>query len=311
MSDRAVTAMQGAGSQKTERDDGAAGAEVRAEGSVDAGDSSSRPLFRDALCAVDGTRASLAAVAQAASLVGPHGKLTLLAVTSAGSGAPQFRSAAISSLRVRRVLDRSARVAEEAGVAHEQIVDPGGPPSAVIVERGAGYDLLALGAPARSPLGAFGGGVASATLRSFTTPLLLARPVPVGGRLLDAVVVASDASESSERIVDLAARLLEGRDASAVLVHALGSESHSQPHRMAAESETLGQACGGRVSVVTEPRDACATIVDAARREGATLAVIGSRRRAGIGSTLGSVSRRAVHALPCSVLVIPPEAISG
>lgn len=267
--------------------------------------------FQDVLCAVDGTRASLAAVAQAAAIAGPDGRLTLLAVTSAGTGAAHFRSAAISSLRVRRVLDRSARVAEEAGVAYERVVDPGGPPSAVIVQRAIGHDLLAIGAPARSPLGSFSGGVASTTLRSFATPLLLARPAPAGQRLFETVVIASDASESSERLVQLAARLLAGRDATAVLVHALGAESRSQPHRMASEQQTLSGACEGRIRLVAEPGDACATIVDAAKREGATLAVIGSRRRAGIWSTLGSVSRRAARALPCSVLVIPPEAVSG
>lgn len=269
------------------------------------------PVFHDVLCAVDGTRASLAAVAQAAALAAPDAKLTLLAVTSAGSGAVHFRSAAISSLRVRRVLDRAAAVAEEAEVRYETEIDPAGPPSTVILQRAADHDLLALGAPARSPLGAFGGGVAMATLRSFSTPLLLARPLPAEHGITDRVLIASDASDSSERLVALAADLLSDRDAAAVLVHALGAESRSQPHRMAAEAEALRRACEGHVVVVAEPRDACETIVAAAKREQTTLAVIGSRRRSGLGSTLGSVSRRAVHALPCSVLVIPPEQLDG
>ena len=45
------------------------------------------PLFANVLCAVDGTRASTAAVRMAACLAGPEGSLTLLAVTAAaGSG---------------------------------------------------------------------------------------------------------------------------------------------------------------------------------------------------------------------------------
>jgi len=45
-------------------------------------------VFTNILCAVDGTRASTAAVKLAASLAGPDGHLTLLAVTAvSGSGA--------------------------------------------------------------------------------------------------------------------------------------------------------------------------------------------------------------------------------
>lgn len=268
---------------------------------------SEAPLFADVLCAVDGTRASLAAVSQAAQLGGPWTHLTLLAVTSTGSGAPFFRSAAISSLRVRRVIDRATRVAVDAGVDSTPEVDPGGPPSAVIVKRAEEHDLLAIGAPVRSALGGFGGGVAAVTLRSFMTPLLLARPAPAGEGTLDRVLIASDGSDSSDGLVRLAAKLLARRRSEAVLVHALGSESQSQRHRIAAQQELLAVACDGRVTAVTEPGDACEVLRNVARRERVTLAVLGSRRRSGVASALGSVSRRAVHVLPCSALVIPPE----
>jgi len=283
--------------------------DVEVAGGLTAGSTSAleAPLFADVLCGVDGTRASLAAVSQAAQIAGPETRLTLLAVTSTGSGAPFFRSAAISSLRVRRVMDRAARVAEDAGVAYSREIDPGGPPSAVIVQRGGSHDLLAIGAPARTPLGGFGGGVATATLRSFTTPLLLARPATPGDIPLDRVLVASDGSESSDGLVALVAKLLASRGGEAVLVHALGAESQSQPHRIAAQQHVLAEACEGRVRVVTEPGDACELLTAVAKRERSTLAVLGSRGHAGLGSMLGSVSRRAVHALPCSALVVPPR----
>jgi len=44
------------------------------------------PIFGDVLCAVRGKEAGYAAVEQAAALAGTHGRLTLLAVTSYGSG---------------------------------------------------------------------------------------------------------------------------------------------------------------------------------------------------------------------------------
>lgn len=264
-----------------------------------------RSPFGDVLCAVDGTKASLAAVEQAAQLAGPDGRMTLLAVTSA-TGSGRFRAAAIGPVRVRRVLERATRIAEQAGVSCETEVDPGGPPSTVIVEKARHHDLLAIGAPARSGLGAFGGGVAVATLRTFTTPLLLARPDGSARPLAERILIATDGSDSSDRLVALAATLLP-EASGAILLHAQGAESRSHPHRIRAQQETLQAALGERVELLVEPGDPCDMIVQAAERERASLVVIGSRRLAGLGSTLGSVSRRAVHALPCSVLVIPPE----
>lgn len=264
-----------------------------------------RAPFRDVLCAVDGRKAGLAAVEQAAELAGPDGRLTLLAVTST-TGSGRFRAAAIGSVRVRRILERASRIAREAGVSCETEVDPGGPPSAVIVAKARGHQLLAIGAPARSGLAAFGGGVAVATLRSFTTPMLLARPLDPGRRLLDRILVATDGSEGSDRLVELAATLLPGASR-AILLHAQGAESRSHPHRIRAQQETLRAVLGEHLELLVEPGDPSDTIVHTAERENASLVVIGSRRLAGLGATLGSVSRRAVHALSCSVLVIPPE----
>ena len=60
-------------------------------------------LFVDALCGVDGTRRSFAAVEQAADLAGPDGRLTLLAVTAV-TGAGVNRRAAISPARAEQLL---------------------------------------------------------------------------------------------------------------------------------------------------------------------------------------------------------------
>src|SRR5471032_3028294 len=91
-------------------------------------------VFTNILCAVDGTRASTAAVRMAVCLAGPTGRLTLLAVT-AQSGSGRYATAAISPGRVTQVLNRAKRLAEVAGVATATIADPGGPPVKIILER--------------------------------------------------------------------------------------------------------------------------------------------------------------------------------
>lgn len=264
--------------------------------------------FERVLCAVDGTKPSFAAVEQAAELVGPQGHLTLLAVT-APRGAGRFRSAALGSLRAGRVIERASDIAERSGVPFTPVVDPGGPPSKVIAERAADHDLLALGAPSHSAFGTFGGSVAVETLHTFTTPLLLARP-SVGRLLTETIVVASDGWEGSDALVELAARLVEPACKRIVMVHAQGSESSAHPHRVLAQKALLERICGDRALTVIEPSDACDLIEHVVDAQNATLAVLGSRRVSGV-EALGSVSRRVVRTLGCSVLVIPPECLRG
>src|ERR1039458_6624645 len=149
------------------------------EGSATPGSTS---VFQNILCAVDGTRGSMAAVRMAACLAGPDGHLTLLAVTAA-SGSGPYAMAAISPSRVKHVLSGAKRVADDAGAPSSSGGDPGGPPVKVILERASDHDLLAIGAPATSWLGgmlmsgvgAHTGGVTTAALSQFTTPMLVVR----------------------------------------------------------------------------------------------------------------------------------------
>jgi nucleotide-binding universal stress UspA family protein len=268
------------------------------------------PVFADILCAVDGTRRSYTAVEQAAALAGSGGQLTLLAVTAvAGSGA--FRSARINSARVKRVLHHAERKARDAGVKSNAVVDPGGPPSTVILQAAAQHDLLALGAPAMSPLGAMlVGGVAFETLQSFTTPLLMARPAPPGVPFAGRMLVASDALEGSDGLVELAGRLARERGASVILLHADGVEPGSAPRSIQAQAQALESVLAGKSETRVEPGGAQDVIVDVATSEAVSLIVMGSRRRGGL-LALGSVSRRVVHDAPCSVLLVPPEDLPG
>jgi len=264
------------------------------------------PVFASILCAVDGTRGSSAAVKQAATLAGPDGHLTLLAVTAVtGSGA--YRSAAISPGRAKRMLDHAAQITNKAGVPSTLVVDSASPPSQVILDRAAQYDLLAIGAPRTSWLGGMCiGGVAVAALGSFTTPLLAARSIPAGHDFPLSIVVASDGLDGSDQLVDLAARLAHPKGANVTLVHAIGVESRAQPHRIDEQARRLELALDGRSEVRVQAGNARGVIVEEAKSARASLVVMGSRRLDGLRA-LGSVSRRVVHEAHCSVLLLPPE----
>ncbi len=266
----------------------------------------SASVFTNILCAVDGTRTSTAAVEMAASLAGPDGHLTLLAVTAvSGSGA--YTMAAISPGRVDLVLSNAKRIADDAGVPSSSVVDPDGPPVEVILERASGHDLLAIGAPATSWLaGMLIGGVAITALSRFTTPMLFARR-PFTGSLRDRqILVASDGEEGSDHIVDLAGRLGQSQGAQVTLVNAIGAESKMNPRAIRAQARALKQVLPDAGEPLVEPGKAVEVILQAAKHTNASLLVIGSRRLAGLHA-FGSVSRRVVHDAPCSVLVVPPS----
>jgi nucleotide-binding universal stress UspA family protein len=242
----------------------------------------------------------------AASMAGPDGHLTLLAVTAvSGSGA--YATAAISPSRVQHVLDCAKRVADDAGVPSTTVVDPGGPPVEVILERASHYDLLAIGAPATSWLGGMLiGGVVAVALSQFTTPLLVVRRTFAGWLRGRRILVASDGQEGSDRVVELAGRLGLSQDANVTLLHALGSESEIPPRRIQAQARALELTLRHASEACVEPGKAWEVILNAAKSTKATMVVIGSRRLGGLRA-LGSVSRRVVHDAPCSVLLLPPD----
>jgi len=268
--------------------------------------------FGDVLCAVDGTRRSFAAVEQAARLAGPDGRLTLLAVT-AERGSGVYSSAVISPQRAERFLESAKRIAERAGVRCEAVLDPTGPPPAVILARADEHDLLALGAPWASWLGAMlFDGVAEAALESFSTPMLAARIVAGGHeRFGQRILVASDGLDGSDELVELAGRLAQGWDGRVTLAHVTGVESRARPHRIEAQGEQLHAALGERAEVRVEVGPADEAIMRVASEASCSLVLMSSHRLGGLASTLGSVSRRVVHKAHCSVLLVPPELLQS
>lgn len=244
-------------------------------------------------------------------LAGPQGRLTLLAVTAV-TGGGAYKYAAISPSRAERILDRAARIAHRAQVPSTKVIDPASPPSQVILERAAEHDLLALGAPANSLLGGLLiDGVAASALGSFTTPLLAARPLLAGEHQFGRrILVASDGLDGSDQLVGLAGRLAREHDASVILLHAIGVESRSHPHRIQEQARKLEAVLDGASEVCVEAASAADTILKTAEQATVSLIVAGSRRLGGL-QAIGSVSRQLVHEAHCSVLLVPPERLKG
>jgi len=262
--------------------------------------------FGRVLCAIDGTPESFAAVEQAATLAGPEGHLTLLAVTSyEAEGA--YRGPAIGPLAVEAMLDRATEIATAAGVSSTVDVDPTSPPSHVVLAWAADRDLLALGAPTTSWFGAmFAGGVAAAAEARFVTPLLVARAPLAPARADGAVLVASDGHAGSEQLVMLAGEIARGRGSRAILVHAGGRESARRRAAVERQARALEQLMEGACALQVEAASPHSLINETAASEGASMIVMSSRRLNG-PRALGSVSRRVVHQAPCSVLLVPQE----
>lgn len=262
--------------------------------------------FRRLLCAVDGTLDSNAALRMAVSLTPPGGQLTLLAVTAQrGTGA--HVSAAISPRRAESLLEQGRRIAAETGgVMAITLVDPGVSPEKVILEHASEHDLLVMGAPNLSWVGGLlVVGVATYASRKFTTPTLFVRH-PFKGSLADRqILVASDGEEHSDQVVELAGRLARSQHARIGLVHALSRESQRHPARIQAQAKALEltpSAGPARIESGRAPEAIIAAVADTK----ASLVVLGSRHLGGL-RVLGSVSRRVLHGVPCSVLLVPVD----
>ncbi len=263
-------------------------------------------VLTDTVCGVDGTRTAYEAVRQAATLAGPRGRLTLLAVTGA-TGAGRHQVAALAPARARRALSHARRLAAQAGVPAEIELDESGPVMHEVLERAAEHELLAIGAPSMTRLAhLLFGGTATLAAHSLPASLLVARRPPARVAFGEGIVVASDALDRSDELVDFAIALAREHDTSLTLLHAAGAESAHHPTRIAGQVRRVTEAFPDTGSVRIEPARAHELIVEVAAEERASLIVVSSRHLGGVRS-LASVSERVVHDAPCSVLVVRPE----
>jgi nucleotide-binding universal stress UspA family protein len=262
--------------------------------------------FATALCAVDGKDGGFAALEQAAALLGPRGRMTILLVTSYRLEGDR-RSPAIGPLEAEDILAHARELGARAGIETTVEVEPAAPPARVVLDWAEDHDLLALGAPASSWLGGILiAGVGDTALGSFSPALLAARRAPEGTELHERVLIASDGAEGSDAAVALGGALARGRGGGgggeATLVHALGPLHREPPSKLLEQGRLLGAAPTELLVRRGHPHD---VIVDGAQERAASLVVMGSRRLGGVRA-LGSVSRRVVHDAPCSVLLVPP-----
>ncbi|HMD56283.1 MAG TPA: universal stress protein [Solirubrobacteraceae bacterium] len=263
-------------------------------------------VFESALCAIDGTEDSLAAVDEAATLVGSGGHMTLL-VATAYRAEGERRSPAIGPLRAKGMIDEAVAIATAGGLSCDVEVDPASPPSRVVIERARGHDLIAMGAPVGSWFaGLFLGGVAVTAERALPAPLLFAHHDPSGGEDVGPLLVASDGLEASDELVDLAGRLARGRRAPAILLHAFGAHADRHPASVDEQARRLHAATDGGSEMRLAPGVAHTAIVGTSGAVGASLVLMCSRRHRG-PAMFGSVSRRVVHQGERSVLLVPPE----
>jgi nucleotide-binding universal stress UspA family protein len=218
------------------------------------------------------------------------------------------RPPAIGPLEAKGVVDRGVQIAKHAGVSSTVEVDPGAPPSRVVLDWASERDLLALGAPSTSWFGGmFTGHVVVTAEGSFTMPMLVARTAPAGQQFARRLLVASDGLEGSDELVELAGHLARARSASVVLLHATaGFGAKARRRRVEEQADRLRLALDGASELKLEAGSARTVIVEAASAVGASLVVMGSRRLKGLRA-IGSVSRRVVHEGHCSVLLVPPE----
>jgi len=244
------------------------------------------PIFANILCAISGNEGGFAAVEHAAALAGPQGHLTFLMVTSFRSGGAH-RGAAIGPTRGAEILQRAEGIAREAGVPYTSEVDPGTPPARVILDWSAGYDLLAIGAPASSwPAKLLSVGVGDKALGGFSTALLVGRPLAGGRRFGDRIVVASDGLDASRGLIRLASGLAGVPGSSVRLVHALGRELPIKRSRASEQESALQEQeqmhasswPSGSTELVVKSGRAGPVIVSAATAADASVVAMGSRR---------------------------------
>ena len=213
----------------------------------------------------------------------------------------------LSPEHAERALRKAAANARKQGVEATIAVERATHPADVLVKRASDHDLLVLGRPTLPRTGGIIlGSVASAAVHSAEIPVLLARPAPARFAFPKRILLASDGSGESRRLVELCVHIAEAHNSRVTLLHVSGPESAHRPRAIAAQATQLYEWLKVEPVLRTEPGRAHEQIVEVAEREHASLVVLGSRGLTGVRA-LASVSERVAHHAPCSVLVVRPR----
>jgi nucleotide-binding universal stress UspA family protein len=266
-------------------------------------DTGRHAAFGTVVCGLDGSRASLEAAHQAATLSVPDGLLRFIAVTwEHPSGSDS--GATLSRWRADRELGEARGLARDLDLDPELIEVSAQDPSAVLLERAAGADLLAVGVHGRSgPTRIALGRTATTLLHRAEIPVLVARRPPAGD-FGQSILLAVDATPSCLRAAELAGRAALCGGGTVAIVSAPGRDSRTR-HVLADAAAHLWEVTGVEPIVLDESGAAHRAVAAAAVSVGASLVVTGSRGLTG-AEALRSVSERIASTAPCSVLVARP-----
>lgn len=260
--------------------------------------------FSHILCGVDGTRTANEAVRQAAVLAAGRASLSLVAVAWP-EGGESHEVAPLSPHYAERAVAKAATIARKQGTEPTVAVERAKHPADVFLERAPEHDLLVLGRPTFPRAGGIIlGGLASTAVHSADVPVLLARPAPGRVAFPKRILLASDGSVESRRLVELGVRIAEAHDARVTLLH-VSSSRPARPRAIAEQATQLYEWLEIEPVLRSEPGRAHAHIVEVAEREQSSLVVVGSRGLTGVRA-LASVSERVAHHARCSVLVVRP-----
>jgi nucleotide-binding universal stress UspA family protein len=142
---------------------------------------------------------------------------------------------------------------------------------------------------------------------------------------LQRLIVGTDGSEGAARAVEWAASLAKQLDAEVIAVHVFTFDPTQLSDALVVlpqeEMEILKEkraaalagiwsdplrSIGARFRTVLETGNAAGALLDAAKREGADLIIVGSRGRGGFREMLlGSVGHHLTHHSPMPVVIVP------
>jgi nucleotide-binding universal stress UspA family protein len=246
--------------------------------------------FRLIVCAVDGSPASLEGVRQAAALADANSTIELVAVTDDGSRASEVVARAKAHLAAS-----PARVASRT-VSAVHVSDG-------LLAEAADADLLVVGRHGTSRIGGILiGSTATKIVHSAPLPVLVAvKPphnLPFPGRIL----VAADGPDHPEDAIRLAGGIALRSGTDVTLLRVDWSRRAKRPE-VAAAVANVTEAMGTTPLEILVGGNPHRVIAEYAEREQASLVITGSRELGSV-KALRSVSERAAHECPCSVLVL-------
>jgi nucleotide-binding universal stress UspA family protein len=256
-----------------------------------------RQAFRSVVCGVDGTRAGLEAVGQAAVLAGPAATLELIAITP-DAGHPLFvplpdaaRHALADARQAVRALGRDASVTAV----------PAASAASGLLHAAGDCDLLVIGcSEITTPLGLSLGPVAGPIVARSLHSVLVARQPPPGSDVVSSILVAVDGSAPAHLATLRAARIAAQHGSDIALV-AKPERDASHVHALADDVAAVAAATGADPVILDEHGPATRAIVAAAARIGASMIVLGAGTH-GVGEL--SISQDVAQTASCSVLIV-------